>query len=131
VFDGIPFKEVGFSNLIEPTFFQWFIDELSDDIRSFTKEVAELFAEYSTETLRMKDIGESDLLKDLYESLSPPALRHALGEYYTPDWLADLILERAGYNGEANLNILDPTCGSGTFLVRVISKYKEANVRVP
>ena len=40
--------------------------------------------------------------------------RHALGEYYTPDWLCervvdDLHLERGYY-------ALDPACGSGSFL---------------
>lgn len=131
LFDGSHFKEIGFSNLIEPTFFQWFIDELNVEVRTLTKEVAEVLAEYSTETLIMKDIGEADILKDLYQSLSPPALRHALGEFYTPDWLADLVFERAGYSGDASLNVLDPTCGSGTFLVRAIIKYKEANSSLP
>jgi hypothetical protein len=63
--------------------------------------------------------------------LSPPALRHALGEFYTPDWLADLALERVGYDGNFEANLLDPTCGSGIFLVRVIAKYKEANSSLP
>jgi len=46
-----------------------------------------------------------------------PADRHDLGEYYTPDWLAELTLERMGYHGGS---LLDPSCGSGTFLMCAI-----------
>jgi hypothetical protein len=55
-----------------------------------------------------------DALKAFYHDLFPRTLRHTLGEYYTPDWLAQFVLERLDYQGEGSL--LDPTCGSGTFL---------------
>lgn len=117
--------------MIEPTFFQWCIDDNNSEIVGLIKEIANAFVGYSTETLKMSDIGESDMLKDLYQSLSPRALRHALGEYYTPDWLSDLVFDRVGYNGAVDLNILDPTCGSGTFLVGAIKRYKGANSSKP
>ena len=112
IYDGYHFKEVGITNLVEGTFFQWFIDESSDEVRENIKAIAVTFSKYSTLTLKMVDIGESDLIKDLYQSLSPPALRRALGEFYTPNWLADLALDRVGYEGELNSKILDPTWGS-------------------
>ena len=31
-------------------------------------------------------------LNTLYESIIPQATRHQLGEYYTPDWLAEAII---------------------------------------
>ncbi|MDX6639177.1 MAG: hypothetical protein QOF12_188 [Solirubrobacteraceae bacterium] len=37
--------------------------------------------------------------------------RHDLGEFYTPDWLADVVLERAGF--DENTRMLDPSCSSG------------------
>lgn len=61
-----------------------------------------------------------DALKMLYEKLFPTKLRHSLGEYYTPDWLAELTLERVGYTGEGRL--LDPACGSGTFLALALRR---------
>jgi len=57
-----------------------------------------------------------DLLKIFYGSVIDEQLRHDLGEYYTPDWLADYTLDRAGYRGQINATVLDPACGSGTFL---------------
>ena len=38
-----------------------------------------------------------DLLKQLYQDLVDPETRHDLGEYYTPDWLAQLTLEEIDY----------------------------------
>ena len=56
---------------------------------------------------------DGDILKELYQGLVDPQSRHELGEYYTPDWLAELTLESIGYSGG---RILDPACGSGSFL---------------
>jgi SAM-dependent methyltransferase len=65
-----------------------------------------------------------DLLKPLYEDLFPRALRHSLGEYYTPDWLARHVLDQVGYAGQAEARLLDPACGSGTFLVAAIRRLR-------
>ena len=64
----------------------------------------------------------ADLLKDLYLQLFPRAVRHRLGEYYTPDWLAERVLAATlGADlGDAEKRVLDPACGSGTFLVLLI-----------
>ncbi len=65
-----------------------------------------------------------DYIKQIYETIIPKQLRHALGEYYTPDWLAEHTLKNAINNFEAcrqkDLHIIDPTCGSGTFLFKSI-----------
>ncbi len=64
----------------------------------------------------------ADLLKDLYRQLFSREVRHALGEYYTPDWLAEkLLASTLGPDlGNASKRVLDPACGSGTFLVLLI-----------
>ena len=72
---------------------------------------------------------ERDTLKDLYHVIIPRNIRHDFGEYYTPDWLARAICEEvmdAGWRRETiNMAVagqqhgpavLDPSCGSGTFL---------------
>ena len=41
--------------------------------------------------------------------------RHRLGEYYTPDWLAQRMIEQ-NVADPLNERVLDPACGSGTFL---------------
>ena len=70
----------------------------------------------------------SDLIKQIYESMIPKELRRALGEFYTPDWLAEAALQSAAAEAGdiAGLSILDPTCGSGTFLVRAIAMKRES-----
>ena len=40
--------------------------------------------------------------------------KKALGEYYTPDWLCELIVENIDI--KENSKIIDPSCGSGSFL---------------
>ena len=59
-----------------------------------------------------------DVLKHLYQDLIPKKIRHAVGAYYTPDWLADHLLAQVDYDGQQTL--LDPACGSGTFLVAAV-----------
>ena len=70
-----------------------------------------------------------DVLKNLYHAVIPHGLRHDFGEYYTPDWLARAVCEEVldadwrketiakAVAGElAGHAVLDPACGSGTFL---------------
>lgn len=85
-----------------------------------------------TEGVRRYDIsgwvtaatGGRDLLKMLYQALFPQQIRHGLGEYYTPDWLAEHVLDQAGYRGDPTARLLDPACGSGTFLVAAIQRIR-------
>ncbi len=45
-----------------------------------------------------------------------------LGEFYTPRWLAEIILDEAGYDGAPGGRVLDPSCGPGVFLVLAIER---------
>ncbi len=47
-----------------------------------------------------------------------------LGEFYTPEWLARLILDESGYSGAPGQRLLDPSCGPGVFLVLAIERAK-------
>ena len=56
----------------------------------------------------------------------PKEIRHDLGEYYTPDWLAAVVLVDVGYmKADTRVRLLDPACGSGTFLVLAIQAAKQ------
>ena len=69
-----------------------------------------------------------DVLRALYIGYIPPQHRKTYGEYFTPDWLAEKVCYTViddGYlsqqvrrhqNGQPVLGVLDPSCGSGTFL---------------
>ena len=64
--------------------------------------------------------------KILYESLIDREERHGLGEYYTTDWLAAKIVRHA-VERPIEQRVLDPACGSGTFLFHAIRNFiKEA-----
>ncbi len=47
-----------------------------------------------------------------------------MGEYYTPDWLAEHVLNEAGLRRRSGQALLDPACGSGTFLVMAINRIR-------
>lgn len=62
-----------------------------------------------------------DLFKGIYQVFIPRKLHHALGEVYTPDWLAAYVLERIEWKPENEL--LDPTCGTGTFVLEALKRH--------
>jgi hypothetical protein len=68
---------------------------------------------------------DHDVLKALYQSVISPETRHRLGEYYTPDWLAQRIVETVVIDPLEN-RVLDPACGSGTFLFHAVRRYLDA-----
>jgi len=65
-----------------------------------------------------------DLFKAWYEALFPRRLRHALGEYYTPRWLVQHVLDQLPGDRNPNQRLLDPSCGSGSFLLEAIVRLR-------
>jgi hypothetical protein len=104
--------------------FAWYLDAWSDEIAETIREVAARLASYPPEAIARIPAGGHDLFKPLYQAVFPRTLRHALGEYYTPDWLADHVLDQVGYRAGARL--LDPACGSGTFLMAAVRRHRAA-----
>ncbi|MCX7736714.1 MAG: N-6 DNA methylase, partial [Candidatus Kapabacteria bacterium] len=49
--------------------------------------------------------------------------RHSLGEYYTPDWLCERIVSQ--FNFKESDKILDPACGSGSFLRAIVHRIRD------
>lgn len=117
---GEPFKRVGLANVVESDVFSWFVAAIGDDVLAQLREVAGTLAEYDPATLQLSPDHARDLLKDLYEGLLPKPVRHSLGQYFTPDWLAHHTLARAGFTKDRVKRTLDPACGTGTFLVVAI-----------
>lgn len=107
----------GIVGAVEADFFDWpLLAEGGDDlVRSLAGE---------TIRFRLRDV-EVDVLKSLYESLIDPDERHDLGEYYTPDWLAARVVA-AAIPRPLEQRVLDPSCGSGTFLFQAIRRLIEA-----
>lgn len=116
--------DIGITNFLEGDLFAWYLTAWNDEIAAAIKGIVSKLDEYDPRTLSV-DVDESrDLLKLLYQHLFPRAVRHGLGEYYTPDWLADQVLDSVGFDGNPDSRVLDPACGSGTFLVLAINRIK-------
>lgn len=70
--------------------------------------------------------SEKDIVRELFEDLIDKRIRHSLGEYFTPDWLSQLVIKRTvGDQDVKSKTFLDPTCGSGTFLRNTIRLYRD------
>ncbi|WP_186277025.1 Eco57I restriction-modification methylase domain-containing protein [Corynebacterium anserum] len=68
---------------------------------------------------------EHDALKILYESVINADVRKGMGEYYTPDWLAEGITQQV-LTDPLSQSALDPSCGSGTFIFQAIRRITNA-----
>jgi hypothetical protein len=123
--EGGVFTNRGITNFLEGDFFSWYLYAFSPRLIDAIREVARAFTEFEPATTSLYPKQTHDLLKKLYEFLVPRVVRHKLGEYYTPDWLAELVLNEVGYKGNTLKRLLDPACGSGTFVVLAIQRAKE------
>jgi N-6 DNA Methylase len=118
VISGQAFERRGINNLVEEDFFVWIAHgTTAGRAGDLLSRLARHLGLYATDQI------DEDLLKQLYETLVDPVDRHDLGGYYTPDWLADLVLREAGYR--SGMTVLDPACGSGTFLFSAIRLLRE------
>lgn len=66
------------------------------------------------------DLMPQDVIGNVFEHLIPQDARHTLGQYFTPDNLVDLIISFC--IREDSDFVMDPTCGTGTFLIRSYQK---------
>ncbi|MFA0742827.1 MAG: hypothetical protein DFNUSKGM_002958, partial [Candidatus Fervidibacter sacchari] len=138
--EGSIFRHYGLTNLLEGDFFAWYLFAWDEHIEEAIRELLERLDEYDPATLSIHPEESRDLFKKLYHYLLPREIRHNLGEYYTPDWLAQRLLNQVDNEfftadprrSEHRLREkllktrwLDPACGSGTFLVLIIARMKE------
>lgn len=119
VLTGAHFASIQIYNFVEEDLFFW-------PLHPSVKKEAVRFSERMLDQLREYDSKgfNEDILKGLYQELVDPQVRHDLGEYYTPDWLAQLLLQRV-LPEQPEARILDPACGSGTFLFLAIRQVTE------
>lgn len=114
---GVSVAGRGVDGAVESDFFDWVLKDPA------AAEIAmRLYAHVAR--FDVADV-DTDLLKILYESLIDPETRHELGEYYTPDWLADR-LYREHVKLPVHTRVLDPSCGSGTFLFHGVRGFLQA-----
>jgi type I restriction-modification system DNA methylase subunit len=114
-------KAVEVTGNFEPVFYTGIYDEIELPDEPFVFESINSFIE-EMEHHRLEDLS-SDIVGFIYEELIPPPERHALGQFYTPPAIAELITKWAVRNAEDK--VLDPACGSGTFLVKAYKRLLE------
>jgi N-6 DNA Methylase len=118
VLSGAAFESAGIFGAAESDFFDWVVAE--PDGEALVRRILAHVRRFRLDQV------ESDVLKILYESLIDREERHGLGEYYTPDWLAAKIVRHA-VERPIEQRVLDPACGSGTFLFHAVRNFiKEA-----
>jgi len=123
VVTGEWFKSKNILNLADEDFFHWTGNpSVLDELEGAWLRVLNQLKTYDFSLL------DEDILKGLYQELVDPKGRHDLGEYYTPDWLCERVVDRLfdeSSLGPAQGHIpsfLDPTCGSGSFLRAALRK---------
>jgi SAM-dependent methyltransferase len=121
---GGVFHTLGITNFLEGDLFAWYLAAWTEPIEKLVRKMITKLDEYNPGTFSEEPAQSRDLLKKLYQQLFPKSVRHDLGEYYTPDWLAEHVLNELGYVGDPDKRILDPACGSGTFLVMAINRIR-------
>lgn len=119
------FRRLGIRNFLEGDFFRWYLKTWNQDVAYSVRLLVTKLKDYDPGTLEVSPEAARDLLKMLYHKLMPGDLRHDLGEYYTPDWLAERLLNQLGYDGDPRKRLLDPACGSGTFLILAIRRLRD------
>lgn len=122
---GARFEASGIFGVVEADFFDWVI-EVPGGAR-FILAMARRLGRFAWDNV------EHDVLKVLYESVIGAETRQKLGEYYTPDWLAERAVAET-ITDPLHQRVLDPSCGSGTFLFHAVRAHlaaaEAAGVRV-
>jgi hypothetical protein len=118
---GELFEHSGILNMLSGDFFSWYLDD--NGWEEYSPHLEALFGRLSGVdfTVAKKHPNTTrDLFKGIYERFIPREVRHALGEFYTPDWLAEHGMDLIEWSTKASLT--DPTCGSGTFLLEALRR---------
>ena len=122
--DGDVFRDLGIVNLLEGDFFSWYTDkgQWNRELAEAIKEMLVNLARYEEARSLFEGKEVPDLFRELYEATVPRAVRSSFGEFYTPYWLADHVLDSAELRG--TWRVLDPCCGSGTFVIAAIARLR-------
>ena len=114
---GQLFAQAGLEGVGEAGFFDWVLEVPGGAV--IVADLARRVACFEWQG------ADHDVLKALYESVISPDDRHSLGEYYTPDWLAERMVAEV-IDDALNQRVLDPACGSGTFVFHAVRRYLDA-----
>ena len=110
-------NDTGLQGVVESDFFTWPTEVGGNP---FLRTLARRLARFDW------SIAPADVAAILYETVIPPEERRQLGEYYTPGWLARTMV-RELVTDPLDQHVLDPACGSGTFIAEAVSHFIDAS----
>lgn len=127
--NGDFFYKLGIYNLTVYDYFSWY----TDDHISWDKNIHECIYDLIQEInkyIPLKNIDSPvDYVEDLYRNYIPKEIRHSFGEFFTPHLVAREVVREIAKILPSD-KVIDPTCGSGTFLIEVLKVKKEAGLDV-
>lgn len=115
---GSVFSSKNVVNFTDNDFFHWIGSEAA--FQPLKKAYRALVSKIDSYDFNNVD---EDILKGVYQELIDRDTRHHLGEYYTPDWLCEHIVDSLDLKKSSK--IMDPSCGSGSFLRAAIGRFKK------
>ena len=120
ILSGTIFTNYNIKNFVDNDFFHWvYIDRYFNSLKKTFRLISQELS-----TFNFTNVDE-DILKGVYQELIDLDTRRSLGEYYTPDWLCERIVNE--FEFKPSDKILDPSCGSGSFLRAIIHRMKVSN----
>lgn len=119
---GVPFEAQGLIGFLDGVRFSWYLEAWDRPLALAIQEVLRRFVAFDGVGPAAEIARDGDVLQGVYQRLVPVSLRRGLGEHYTPDWLAAHLVDRAGFQGKEADRFLDPSCGSGVFLLQAIRR---------
>jgi len=118
VINGKYFINKSIVNFLEEDISLWLLSpKIEDRCLALLCSIVEALTNYDFSKI------DEDIFREIYEEIIERKERRKAGEYYTPEWLVQLILNDVlalREEKKAIPKILDPACGSGTFLYRAI-----------
>jgi predicted RNA methylase len=103
-----------YRNLFDPNILDWALDSSDESLSNGLLHAMYLLSRWDFKTI------QGDILSGVYDHYLDPSKRRALGEVFTRPEIARYMLERCGYS--ATKTVLDPACGTGTFLVEALNQ---------
>ena len=139
-----------FRNIIQPSIFEWVFEAVDDQSlpSELRRDLENALNAMLTILASVNLLAASfDFFREIYQNILPREIRKTLGEFYTKDDIVEEVLDAGGlareeilklYNdwrqgGDAgrSVKIIDPACGSGTFLIHTIRRIFDAVGCVP
>ena len=90
-------------NFFETHYLEWFVFSKGNNDVKVVNDTLKVIEEFDLTSFVLKPENLQDIFEELYMELIPDEMRHIMGEYFSPDWIVEHVLNKVGYTGE-NIN---------------------------